>query len=104
MHSAFNESVFQKVVLAINRTTRGRATQVSLSTRLADDLALSRRGRLMLAIHLEDIFDIELPNDVSNGFVSIADIVAYSSSRYFQDAATCVAATSPASVGMPAAS
>jgi acyl carrier protein len=82
MQSTFDESVFQKVVLAINRTTRGKAPQVSLSTRLADDLALGKRGRLMLALHLEDIFDIELPDDVSNGFVSVADIVAYSSSRY----------------------
>ena len=85
MQAAFNDSVFDKVVRAVEQVTRFKAHEISPSTRLADDLALGRVGRLKLAIHLEDIFAIEISDEALQRFVSIADIVSYSSHRYFRD-------------------
>jgi len=42
-------------------------------------------GRLKLAIYLEQVFRVELPDEASERFVLVADIVDYFSSRYFRD-------------------
>jgi acyl carrier protein len=85
MQTAFNSSVFGKVALAVARTVRAETPGLSRSTRLADDLALSRLGRITLAMSLEDIFDVELENDVVERFFDIGDIVSHFSDRYFRD-------------------
>ncbi len=85
MQSAFDSSVFDRVALAIKRTVHAETPGLSRSTRLADDLALSRLGRMRLAMSLEDIFDIELEDDVVERFVELGDIVSYFSDRYFED-------------------
>jgi len=36
-------------------------------------------------MNLEEVFDLELPNDVVRRFVMVADIVSYFSRRYFRD-------------------
>jgi len=85
MGSAFDSSVLDKVTLAVEQTTRVDPAEITADTRLADDLALGRFGRMRLAIQLEEVFDLELPNDVVARFVTVADIVNYFSRRYFRD-------------------
>lgn len=81
MQLALRNSVFDKVALAIEQTTFIEAPGISSSTRLADDLALGGFGRLKLAIYLEEVFGVELPDEASERFVLVADIVDYFSSE-----------------------
>ena len=85
MQPAFRNSVFDKLVLAIGQTTFIEAPGIWPSTRLADDLALGGVGRLKLAIYLEEVFGVELPDEALDRFVVVADIIDYFSSRYFRD-------------------
>ena len=85
MQSAFKSSVFNKVVLAIVQALHVETPGLSHSTRLVDDLALTRLGRMKLAMSLEDIFDVELEDVVIERFVDLGDVVSYLSHRYFKD-------------------
>lgn len=85
MQSAFNSAVFDKVALAVEKTVHAETPGLSRSTRLADDLALNRFGRLKLAMALEEVFDVELENDVIERFCNVGDIVTHFSNRYFRD-------------------
>jgi acyl carrier protein len=85
MQSALNSSVFDKVVLAVAQAVYIAAPGLSQSTRLVDDLALSRFGRLKLALSLEELFDVELQDDAIDRFSTLGDIVSYLSCRYFRD-------------------
>ena len=84
MQYAFDNVVFQKVSQAVGQVVRG-TRDVSPATRLTDDLALSRFGRLKLAICLEEAFDVELEDEDVEQFTVVGDIVTYISSRYFRD-------------------
>jgi hypothetical protein len=48
-------------------------------------LALGRFGRLRLGVCLEEVFDVELSNEVVARFVTVSDVVSYFSRRYFRD-------------------
>lgn len=85
MQSAFNSSVFIKVTLAIGQIMRVEVSGLTQATRLVDDLAIGRFGRLKLAVCLEELFDIELQNNAVEQFDTIGDIVTYLSYRYFRD-------------------
>jgi len=85
MGSAFDTSVLDGVTLAIEQTTHIDRAEITTDTRLADDLELGRFGRMRLAMYLEEVFDLELPNEVVGRFVTVADIVSYYSRRYFRD-------------------
>lgn len=85
MQSAFNNSVFDKVALAVKQTVHVETPGLSPSTRLAEDLALGRLGRLKLAMCLEQIFDAELQDDVVERFGDLGDIVIHFSNRCFRD-------------------
>lgn len=87
MQSALNDSVLEKVVLAVEQTAHVEAPGISAAARLAEDLAIGWFGRLKLAIYLEEAFDIELPDEAVERFVTVADIVSYFSRRYFRDVA-----------------
>lgn len=84
MEASINRAVLDRVVDAIGQTidTGGRA--VALETRLAD-LKLGRIGRMRLGLSLEDIFAIELPDDVLEPAATVADIVQYLARRYYRD-------------------
>lgn len=69
--------VLDRVISAIERTIRIGQSKVTLDTRLAPDLALSGFGKLKLAICLEEIFDVEFPNEWVAQFATVADIVKY---------------------------
>ena len=92
MDAAVNNFVSRKVISAVGKTVRVESSDISDSSRLADDLALGRFGRLKLGIYLEDIFDLELSDDVLAGFSTVADIVRYISRRYFRNIEASVAA------------
>jgi len=88
MQSAFNSSVFDKVALAVKQAVYIEVPGLSGATRLVDDLALGRLGRLKLAIRLEEVFNIEFQDDVVERFGTLGDIVTYLSRRYFRDSDT----------------
>ncbi len=85
MQTAFNSSVFIKVALAIKQVMHTETADLLQTTRLVDDLALGRFGRLKLAVCLEELFDIELQNNAVEQFDTLGDIVSYLSYRYFRD-------------------
>jgi acyl carrier protein len=85
MTSAFDGFVFNKVAHAIAQVTHMDAAKIGSDTRLTEDLALGRFGRLRLAVCLEEAFDFELPNEVVRKFVTVGDVVGYFSRRYFRD-------------------
>ncbi len=85
MEAALNTSVFDRVILAIERTIYIGNLRVTLETRLAGDLTLSGFSRVKLAMCLEELFTIELPDDVLERFITVADIVKYMGRHYFQD-------------------
>ncbi len=85
MHAAVNNFVSGKVALAVGQTVHVEASNISETTRLADDLALGRFGRLKLAIYLEEVFDLELPDEALEKFITVADIVDYVGRRYFRN-------------------
>jgi acyl carrier protein len=85
MRSTFRNSVFDKVVLALEQTTFIGIPGIRPSTRLSDDLALGGFGRLKLAIYLEEAFAVELQDKALERFVVVADIVDYFSRRHFRD-------------------
>ena len=84
MRSAFDISVLDKVVLAVEQTAHVNPADIATDTRLVDDLGLGRFGLLKLAIYLEEAFDLELPDEVIARFLTVAD-VSYFSRRYFRD-------------------
>ena len=85
MQIALNNSVLDRVILAIGQTTHLGDQKVTLETRLTCDLALGGFGRLKLAIYLEEVFDVELSDDILERAVTVADIVKYISEHYFED-------------------
>jgi acyl carrier protein len=85
MTSAFDGFVLNRVALAVGQVTHINAAAIASGTRLTEDLALSRFGRLRLAICLEEVFDVELANEVAACFVTVGDVVGYFSRRYFRD-------------------
>jgi acyl carrier protein len=86
MEAAINRSVLNRVVHAIRRTNDTfRDFDVTLETRLADDLKLGRIGRMMLGISLEEVFKIDLPDEILENAVTVADIVKYMARRYYRD-------------------
>ncbi len=85
MQAALNTSVLNRVILAVKRTINVGNRGVALETRLAGDLLLSGLGRIKLAMYLEEVFDIELPDEVLERFATIADIVKYVDGHYFRD-------------------
>lgn len=85
MQAALNSSVLDRVTSAIGRTTYIGDRVVTPETRLVSDLALDRFARLKLAVHLEEVFDLELSDEVLEKFVTIANIVKYIGGHYFRD-------------------
>ena len=88
MQAALNTSVLNRVILAVERTINVGSRGVVSETRLVGDLLLSGLGRIKLAMSLEEVFDIELPDEVLERFATIADIVKYVDGHYFRDVET----------------
>ncbi|MBV8091740.1 MAG: hypothetical protein JO110_00615 [Acetobacteraceae bacterium] len=84
MELALNSSVLDRVVLAIEQTTCNEEFGITSATRLAD-LHLGRFGRAKLALSLEEVCDIELPDQVLKRFSTIGDIVEYLNRYYLPD-------------------
>lgn len=81
MQPAISNFAFDKVVLAIKQVTPVEAASISRPTRLVEDLRFGGFSRLKLAIYLEEIFGVELPDEVLKRFITVADIVNYLSRR-----------------------
>lgn len=85
MQVALNSSVLDRVILAVERTTFLGDRKVTLETDLTRDLAIGGFGRTKLAMYLEEVFDIELSDEVQGRFATVADIVKYIGRHYFRD-------------------
>jgi acyl carrier protein len=86
MEAAINSSVLDRVVLALEQTACVGDFGITLTTRLADDLELGRFGLVKLALLLEEIFNVELSDEVLKRFFTVGDVVQHLSRRYFHDA------------------
>ena len=85
MQAALDSYVFDRVILAIEQTIHLGDCRITLETRLAGDLTLSGFSRIKLAMCLEELFTIELPDEVLERFLTVADIVKYMGRHYFRD-------------------
>jgi acyl carrier protein len=82
---ALNSSVLDGVVVAIEQITYTEEFGITSATRLADDLHLGRFGRAKLALSLEEVFEIELPDEALKRFSTVGDIVEYLNRYYLYD-------------------
>jgi len=89
---ALNTSVLNRVVLIVEQITYTEEFGITSATRLAEDLHLGRFGRAKLALSLEEVFEIELPDEALKRFSTIGDIVEYLNRYYLQDVEfpTCI--------------
>ena len=77
MRSPFGDTVFTKVVQAIEQTLHIAGYTLAPATRLVDDLQLGRFGRIKLILYLEETFDTEIPDHAAECFDTIEDIANY---------------------------
>ena len=70
MDAAVNNFVSRKVVSAVGKTVHVEASGISDTSRLADDLAIGRFGRLKLGIYLEEIFRPRTAGRCARGFLN----------------------------------
>ena len=85
MQSAVSSIVFKKVALAVERAVCVKASTLSPSTRLQDDLAIDRFGRLRLGFGLAKAFNIQIESDALDRCDTLGDVVDYLSCRFFRD-------------------
>jgi acyl carrier protein len=86
MASSSHNVVFSKVVSAVGQTVHIESERLTSASRLVDDLRLGRLGRLRLALRLEEMFDLELPDEAVERFQTVADIVRYMARWGLEDA------------------
>ena len=79
MLSNTRDTVFEKVVLAVEQTVYVGGESVTPTSRLVDDLRLGRFARLKLALYLEETFEVEIPDEAVAHFGTVGDIVRYMS-------------------------
>jgi acyl carrier protein len=77
MRSRPDDTVFDKVVLAVQQTVYVDGHGLTPATRIAGDLGVGRFGRIKLALYLEETFDVEIPDEVVGRFDTVGDIVRY---------------------------
>ena len=92
METALNDYVLELVTCAIEQTTYSGAFVITGASRLAEDLQLGRLALVKLALYLEEIFDVELSDELLGRFVTVADIVRYLSRNYVPES-YCVSET-----------
>lgn len=85
MQVALDSFVLARVKLAIEQTTYIGDRVVTPETRLTSDLALGKFARLKLTMYLEEEFDIELSDEASERFATVADVAKYIGGHYFRD-------------------
>jgi acyl carrier protein len=85
MEASINRSVLDRVVHTIKRSVRTDDAAVNLETRLADHLKLTRIGRLRLGIALEEVFNVELSDEMLTQAATVDDIVRYLVRHYYRD-------------------
>jgi acyl carrier protein len=79
MLSNTRDTVFEKVVQAVEQTVYIAGKSVTPTSRLVDDLRLGRFARLKLALYLEETFEVEIPDEAVAHFATVGDIVRYMS-------------------------
>jgi acyl carrier protein len=77
MPNRFNQVIFTHVTDAIEAMFFLKTPVLLPSTRLVDDLAMSRLSRWKLIVALEELFDCEFPNEIVLRFTTLGDIVSY---------------------------
>ena len=85
MQRGVDSYLLGKIALAVAKTVNFDERELAPSTRLTEDLALSRLDRFELALRLEEILDIDLSNETIEGFETVGDIARTLSARFFQD-------------------
>jgi acyl carrier protein len=77
--------VFEKVASAVEQTVYIEPDTLTPDSRLIADLRLGKFGRIRLALHLEETFDIEISDEAVDRFDTVGDIVHYMSRWWLED-------------------
>ncbi len=85
MTAALENSILAKVIAAIQQTVFLRDVQITPETRFAEDLGLDSLDVTEIALHLEEVFDVEFPQEVIAHLGRVADMLRYLSRRFFAD-------------------
>jgi acyl carrier protein len=73
-----NEStVIERVVSTLNEILDKKDHVITPATRLKEDLGVDHLDRFELVIRCEDIFHIEISDDIADSFATVQDIAAY---------------------------
>jgi acyl carrier protein len=81
MRSTSGESVFDRVTLAVEQTVYIDRRVLTPATQIAGDLGVGRFGRIKLVLYLEEMFDVEIPDEMVAQFDTVGDIIHYLSRR-----------------------
>ena len=76
MTSYTSDEIQEKVVAVVARALRLNAEEISADSHLLRDLSADSLDTLNIAEQLEEAFDVEIPNDVAQEFMTVQAIVA----------------------------
>lgn len=69
--------MINKIIQIIGSISEVQEEEISMESRLREDLKLDSLSAVEIAMAIEDEFEIEVSDDVAEGFVTVEDIVNY---------------------------
>ncbi|MBR0341154.1 MAG: acyl carrier protein [Oscillospiraceae bacterium] len=73
--------VYDSVVETLCDKLGLEASDIDLSSSLVDDLEADSISMLEIVMELEDVFDIDIPDEVAEDLRTVSDLVAYIESQ-----------------------
>lgn len=67
----------QRVILAVQEALNGTVKDVNQDTRFEEDLGFDSLDVTEVSLHIEDEFEIVIPDDSIAGFKTIGDLIEY---------------------------
>jgi len=69
--------MINKIIQIIGSISEVPEEEISMESRLREDLKLDSLSAVEIAMAVEDEFEVEVSDDVAEGFVTVEDIVNY---------------------------
>ncbi len=71
------EQIFAKVKLIITDQLGLSEDKITLQSHLVDDLGADSLDQVELVMHIEETFDIDIPDDIAEKILTVEDIVTH---------------------------
>ncbi|MBR7053393.1 MAG: acyl carrier protein [Prevotella sp.] len=69
--------IYDSVVEALCNQLNLEASDIDISSSLVDDLGADSISMLEIIMELEDVFDIDIPDEVAEDLRTVSDLVTY---------------------------